>query len=160
MSSACRLPAQPDIILASRVLHNLGGVFLMHLALLPGLIVALAGGILGANEAHATGIAPGASAQVHSFYSIAAQATTTATGVTTSTSTTPLAGTATRAITATTTVTASTPVPLPTVGSGGGGLRLNPLDWTYLTSPPAPPIGPFAWAYMGIMIVLFGASAY
>src|SRR5437879_6521343 len=110
----------------------------MHLALLPGLVAALAGGILGANEAHTTGFAPGASAQIHALYPIAAQATTTATGVTTSTSTstsaTPLAGTPTSAITATTTVTASTPVPLPTVGSGGSGLRLNPLDWTYLTS--------------------------
>lgn len=129
----------------------------MRLALLPGLFIALAG-LTGAgwSVAHA----PTARAATLSspspagaFFSIAAQSATTAT-VTVS---------ATQAATSTTTAQ-STPVPLSTA-TPPGSLRLNPLDWNFLTSPASiepslGALGPFAWAFVVFMLALLGISGY
>ncbi|MFL5731864.1 MAG: hypothetical protein ACJ78Q_01585 [Chloroflexia bacterium] len=117
----------------------------MHLALLPGPASTLAGGVLSAGGAQTVHNVQGPDlfARAHSLFSIAAQTVTTATGT----------------ISSTATVTQTTPVPLPTVGSQAG-LRVNPLNWTYLTTPHSPLIGPFGWIYLAVMIGLFGLSAY
>src|SRR5262245_18730651 len=126
----------------------------MHLALLPGPTSALAGGVLSAGGVDAQSAqGPDLLARAHSLFSIAAQTVTTAT--TTTAATAVATGTAaTGTISATATVTQSTPVPLPTVGAQGG-LRVSPLDWTYLTTPHSPLIGPFGLIYLAVMIGLF-----
>ncbi len=145
----------------------------MRLALLPGLLLALALTTLaaGALPAHAAGAQR--TAGQATLFSIAAQATTTSTlttqtavtqtGAITATATSAVAVTATTGLTATgsLTSTATPPAALP-VGQGGGGgnLKVNPFDWAFLTSAPAPTLGPFSWAYMALMVFLFGISAY
>lgn len=128
----------------------------MRLALLPGLLITLAG-LTGASwsVAHAptTHAATLSSRSVGGFLSIAAQSATTAT-VTVS---------ATQATTSTTTAQ-NTPVPLSTA-TPPGTLRLNPLDWNFLTSPAsAEPslgaLGPFAWVFAVAMLLLLGVSGY
>ncbi len=142
----------------------------MHLALLPWLIVSLAGGALGGTPAH-IGNSFGSSlstanaiARAHISFSVAAQATTTATLPTL----TPTAPAGIGAITATATISSSiattvtnqaTPVPLPTA-VGQPNLQGNPLSWQYLTSVASPPVGPFAWAYLVFMLALAGVSGY
>jgi hypothetical protein len=73
----------------------------------------------------------------------------------------PVTSTATITSTATTSTTLaeSTPPPLPSA-STGPNLQINPLDWNFLTSKPDPPLGPFAYAYLAIMLSLFWVSAY
>jgi hypothetical protein len=102
------------------------------------------------------------------LYSIAAQATTTATVETgaTVTSTNVVTGSGTLTATATTTNTTNTTpgptaVPLPTVGPQGS-LQINPFDWNFLTSAPKDPykIGPFAIAFLVLMVALIAAGIY
>jgi hypothetical protein len=114
----------------------------MHLALLPWLLVAMAGGTLSGAPAHAPGIVPN-TASHFDLYSVAAQATTTATTT----------------ISATATIAQNTPVPLATA-TAGANLQINPFDWAFLTSVPNPPLGPFAWFYIVFMVALFAVSAY
>ncbi|HYP40209.1 MAG TPA: hypothetical protein VEX13_07590 [Chloroflexia bacterium] len=159
----------------------------MHLALVPALILALAGGVLGGTATHPAHNPSYTSAA--GLFSIAAQvevtptltisATPTSGVIATITATT--AATATDAITptaaitattattstveitatATTTVTLSTPVPLPTVGVQGS-LQINPFDWNFLTSVPPDKVrmGPFAWGYLALMVALLAASLF
>ena len=129
----------------------------MRLALLPGLLIALAG-LTGAgwSVAHA----PTARAATLSspspagaFFSVAAQSATTTTATVS----------ATQAATSTTTAQ-NTPVPLSTA-TPPGSLRLNPLDWNFLTSPASiepslGALGPFAWAFVVFMLALLGVSGY
>lgn len=138
----------------------------MHLVLLSGLLVALAGGVLGGNHVQAAGAATGAYLlpSNSALYSVAAQATLTAT--TGAADTSPTAA-ATSAVTATATLTTTggtqaTPIPQATVGPQGGNLRLNPFDWQFLTSPPPgnAPLGPFGWAFTALMVGLFAVGAY
>lgn len=159
----------------------------MHLALVPALILALAGSALGSANAHPTHNYSYASSTggAAGLFSIAAQADVTptlttattptsgitgtitatiaATGTSAITSTATITATATAAITgtATTTATLSTPVPLPTVGVQGN-LQINPFDWNFLTSapPPAVRMGPFAWGYLAFMVALLAASLF
>ena len=125
----------------------------MRAALLPGLLMALAGLILGnvSNAAaHQVSILPANNpvAALSGLYSVAAQNAATSTA-------------ALAATTPTSTAPQNTPVPLATVGAGGSGsLRLNPFDLDFLTSVPNPPLGPLGWAYMAIMLALFAVSAY
>lgn len=159
----------------------------MHLALVPALILALAGGVLGGTTTHPT-YNPSYTS-VAGLYSIVAQAevtptltisatptsaltatvtaTTAATGTSAITSTAAITATAattsTAAITATATTTAtlSTPVALPTVGAQGS-LQINPFDWNFLTSVPPDDVrmGPFAWGYLALMVALLAASLF
>ena len=122
----------------------------MQLALLPWLLLAMAGGANTGALAQSPQLAPNSVSPL-GIYSIAAQATTTAT--------TTISATATTEVTATATITQSTPVPLETA-TPGGNLQINPFDWDFLTSVPNPPLGPFGWAYIVIMVALFGVSAY
>src|SRR5215211_2066483 len=122
----------------------------MHLALLPWLVLAMAGGVPSGAATQSLGAAPNAKS-LYNLYSVAAQATTTAT--------TTISATATTAVTGTATTTQSTPVPLETA-TPGGNLQFNPFDLAFLTSVPNPPLGPFGWAYIVIMLALFGLSAY
>jgi hypothetical protein len=143
----------------------------MHLAILPGLWVALALGLWGGQAAPPEMVASlrSVSSTFLDFsgnYSIAAQATETAT-TTLATPTVALTSTAevtsTAAVTSTASITTTavqnTPAPLSTV-TPQGSLRLNPFDWTFLTSVASPPLGPFGWAYLAIMLGLFATSAY
>lgn len=146
----------------------------MHLTLLSGLLFALAVGAWG-------GINPSADPASAASFSVAAQATSTiagtvtatATGVSqplTTTNTTPTVAatvtatqtttdTAGTVVTPTATIVQNTPIPLPTAGAVSQ-LRLNPFDWTFLTSAPSPNMGPFAWASLALMIALLGVSGY
>ncbi len=140
----------------------------MHLALLPRLILALAwGASRGALVHQAPADAVSVNYGPQPLFSIMAQATTTSTVSTTATltvtSTIAAAGTitGTGAISATATISSaiSTPIPVPTVAAPSN-LQGNPLDANFLTSAPSPPMGPFSWAYLVIMALLFAASAY
>jgi len=122
----------------------------MHLALLAAPGEALAGGSITENNDALLGFT--------NLFSVAAQATVTATnGVT---------ETATETITATGTLTAgltpaSTPVPIETQAPpGAGNLKLNPIDWDFLTGVPNPPLGPFAYAFIVLMAALSVVGAY
>lgn len=150
----------------------------MHLGSLPGLLLALAWGLLGGTSAHqisATGVHAGLNNTA--VYSILKQAETP----TVTTDTTTISPTATLAVIATDTVSAtgtitpeatltptqipSTPIPLPTAAPVGaqGGLQLNPLDWRFLTSAPRDPaikMGPFAYVYLILMLGLIGGGIY
>jgi hypothetical protein len=142
----------------------------MHLGILPGLILALAGNFLGGAH-NASGAAYQANS--HDFatlYSILAQGTTTATipatttvqAAATLTSTSVITGSTPAAIiTATNTITPATAVPLPTVGPQAN-LQINPFDWNFLTGTPTDPnkIGPFAIAFLVLMVALIGVGVY
>jgi hypothetical protein len=39
-------------------------------------------------------------------------------------------------------------------------LKLNPIDWDFLTGVPNPPLGPFAYAFIVFMAALFALGAY
>ena len=135
----------------------------MHLLLVPGLLLAMAVS-LGVATAQ-----PGAEPlnglhRSGSHFSIAAQATTTATlttPVTTDlTATVASTVTGTSAITPTATISGSvqsTPAPLPQQG-GSIPLASNPLDPGFLFSPPPPPpapqLGPYGWGFLALMIAL------
>jgi hypothetical protein len=159
----------------------------MHLALVPALILALAGSVLDGTAIHPAHNPSYTS--VAGLFSIAAQAqvtptltiSATPTSALTATVTATIAATGTSAITptaaitataattstaaitatATTTATLATPVPLPTVGAQGS-LQINPFDWNFLTS--VPPVdarmGPFAWGYLALMVALLAASLF
>jgi hypothetical protein len=159
----------------------------MRLALLPGLLLAVALGLFaqGHTSVMAAGIT-GSNGGTHSLYSVLAQATTTSTVTltgTTGTNATPgITGTATitagttttvteGTVTATTEVTSTgaltptaTPARVPLSGEGGGGagnLQLNPFDWNFLTSPAQSGVpGPFGWVYLVLMLALLGLSGY
>ena len=129
----------------------------MHLVLLPGLLLAIAVAITGVPAQIATN-ALGDIRGTSTLFSIAAQATTTATLTTASTTTLP----GTSEITATSSVTGSvqsTPVPLPVQG-GSVPLQSNPLDPGHLFSAASPPIGPYAWAFLALMTALLVVSGY
>lgn len=135
----------------------------MQLALLPGLLLALAGMASGSTAAD---ISPAAGYHAHQpgLYSVAAQAATTATVTTSAAQTVTSTGSITSTGSVTSTVEASfTPAPLPPPPSSGGNLRLNPLDWAFLTSaPPAngPALGPFGWIYTLIMLIVLAGAGY
>lgn len=150
----------------------------MHLALLPRLILTLAWGASGGALTHQ---APADTVNINysprPLFAIMAQTTTTSTvpvivPATATLAITPtvaatiatagtITGTGTGAISATATVSSaiSTPIPVPTVAAPSN-LQGNPLDANFLTSAPSPPMGPFSWAYLVIMALLFAASAY
>lgn len=127
----------------------------MHLGFLSGLLLVLAAAL--PNPA-----APAAAP----LYSVLAQAETpTAAAVPTDTTPTALATaevTSTSAVTATATVTGTPFVPTPIEPAAPqGNLRLNPLDWGFLTSAPTEPkIGPFGWFYVVFMLALTVAGIY
>lgn len=142
----------------------------MRLALLPAFVLAMAALGWSGLHTHAAFAStfPGVSAGHAGLYSVAAQATTTATVSTAASPTTASTGTAaataaaTSAVTATT-VPANTPVPLPTAATSSGNLQLNPLNWNFLTSAAPDGLGafgPFAWIYLVLMLALLGAGAY
>jgi preprotein translocase subunit SecY len=122
----------------------------MHLALLPWLLLALAGGASNGVPAQSSGAAANTDF-LHGLYSVAAQTAETAT--------TTISATATTAVSGTATIAQSTPAPLATA-TAGGNLRINPFDWNFLTSVPDPALGPFGWVYIVVMLALFGVSAY
>src|SRR5215208_471242 len=133
----------------------------MHLVLVPELLLAMVIALAGV-PAHPTVGAPHAGGnESGSLFSIAAQATTTAT-LTTTDATATL--TTTSEVSATATISGnvqSTPVPLPVQG-GSVPLQSNPLDPAYLFSP-APreaPIGPYAWGFLALMTALLAVSGY
>lgn len=142
----------------------------MHFGSLPGLLLALAGTLLGGAPAH---YSTGATAYASSFntsalYSIMAQAATTGTATVQTAIITPtVAITATSAIngsasitaTATTTITRATPVPIATAAPQAS-LQINPFDWRFLTGVPSPAMGPFAWLFLLLMIALLAAGVY
>src|SRR5262245_40284607 len=102
----------------------------MQLALLPWLLLAMAGGTMPGAAAHTPDMALNTHL-LYGQYSVAAQATTT--------TTTTISATATTAVSATATITQSTLPPLPSATSGGS-LQLNPFDLAFLTSEPNPPL--------------------
>ncbi|HUP27596.1 MAG TPA: hypothetical protein VM409_04105 [Chloroflexia bacterium] len=139
----------------------------MHFALVPGLLVTMLAALLGsAQPPHGDRHALDGSA---ALFSVAAQATTTAT-LTVGTSQTPAAtgtvstsGTVTETtLSATATLTTSaqtTPIPLPTPAARGS-LQGNPLDPNFLFGVPNPPMGPFAWAFLAFMLAFLAAAGY
>lgn len=131
----------------------------MHLVLLPAFLIALLSGAFGGSTAHTLLNPRNDDPSIRSFYSVAAQTTVTATATTPLTST----GTITATATTTGTVAQNTPPPLPSGPvAGNTSLRINPLDWDFLNSAPAPQqvMGPFAWLFLVIMLALFGVSVY
>lgn len=152
----------------------------MRLAILPGLLLAVALGIFaqGHDSVQAAGTtSPGG--DTHTLYSVLAQttptttitteagATATVTAATGTTATTTIVGdatiTATAAVTSTDAITpTATPVIVPLSGGGGGGnLQLNPFDWNFLTRPaPGGWPGPLAWVYLLLMLGVLGVSGY
>lgn len=50
-------------------------------------------------------------------------------------------------------------VPNPTT-DGGGGLKLNPFDWDWITSRPDPAMGIFAWGFFILTLVAFIGALY
>jgi hypothetical protein len=142
----------------------------MHLGILSGLIVVLAGTFSGGAPAHTSGAAY--QTNIHStaaLYSILAQTAGTPTVATAAspTPTTHITGTVTAAsgtLTATSTVTATvppfTPAPLPTTVPQAG-LQINPFDLGFLTAwPTEPKLGPFAIAYLVLLLAVIGVSIY
>ncbi len=150
----------------------------MHLGILSGLLVALAGSFWGGASAHSTGAAY--QTNIHTtaaLYSILAQTATTPTVATNSTLTAPApstlqpattitatsavtgSGTLTATATTTNTIPPSTPIPLPTTAPQSN-LQINPFDLTFLTSTPPTTAGPFAIAFLVLMLVLIGVSIY
>jgi hypothetical protein len=77
------------------------------------------------------------------------------------TATTDPLATATTEVTATATLTTPVvqPTPVPIV-EPEPSLQLNPFDWGYLTSPPNPPMGPFSYAVLALMLATLGVGAY
>jgi hypothetical protein len=134
----------------------------MHLSLLPSLILALAG-IWGSTPTHQTNAFSVRNPSEPPLFSMLAQ--------TTPTTTVTISGTATISVTTTVTATGTissvagtpqaTPPPLPTAVAQVP-LQGNPLDIAFLTSAPPPNLkmGPFAWADLAIMAILFAVSAY
>jgi hypothetical protein len=152
----------------------------MHLGSLPGLLIALAWGVLGGTSAHSVD-APGAASGLNNgiLYSIATQAETptvttptiaispTATLEVIATGAVSPTGTVTGGVTLTTTPPAPTltAIPLPTQAPQQiqPSLQLNPFDWNFLTSEPRSPdikIGPFAWIFLVLMLGLIGGAVY
>lgn len=133
----------------------------MHLAILPGLILALATS-LSANAINQQIDGPAYNNQF-TFFSVAAQATTTATLTTGPTATGALTTTGsitgTATLTGTTPTVAVTPISVPTEAPQPT-LQGNPFDFQFLTSAPSPALGPFAWAYLVVMALLFAGSGY
>jgi hypothetical protein len=80
------------------------------------------------------------------------------------TATTESTVTATVEVTGTGAITpTATPARVPLAGEGGGtsNLQLNPFDLNFLMSPAqAGWPGPFAWAYLLLMLVVLGVSGY
>jgi hypothetical protein len=137
----------------------------MHLGSLPGLLLALAWGLLGGSSAQhiTTGVSAGLNSPI--VYSIAAQAETTPTVTLAVSATATLGATSTPEATATATIVPATPIPLPTAApvAGTTGLQFNPLDWNFLNSAPRDPavkMGPFAYVYLVLMIALIAGGIY
>ncbi|MEO6457721.1 MAG: hypothetical protein ABIO92_05550 [Chloroflexia bacterium] len=138
----------------------------MHLLLVPGLLLAMASALT-SGPAQPAIDSLGHLLGTGSLFSIAAQATTTATLTTGTTEVTSDATataastvTGTSGISATATITGSaqsTPVPLPV---GEIPMQGNPLDPAFLFSAPSPPIGPYAWACLALMTALLAVSGY
>ena len=140
----------------------------MHLGILSGLILALAGNFLGGTHTMTGAAYQANSRNISTLYSVLAQGTTTATvAVTTTvqaaptvTSTAVVTGTAAAIITATNTITPAAAIPLPTVGPQSN-LQVNPLDWNFLTGTPTDPkIGPFAIVFLILMVALIVVGVY
>jgi len=146
----------------------------MHLGILSGLIVALAGSFSGGGSAHTTGATY--QTNLHNtaaLYSILAQ---TATTPTVAAGITPTA-LATGSVQAATTITATgtttgttastsptsppyTPAPIATTVPQAN-LQINPFDWNFLTGyPTEPKLGPFAIAYLVLILAVIGVSIY
>ena len=77
------------------------------------------------------------------------------------TSTAPLTTTATVEVTATATLTTplAQPTPVP-IESPGASLQWNPFDWQFLTGRPDPPLGPFAYVALALMLGALGVGIY
>jgi hypothetical protein len=143
----------------------------MHSGLLPGLLLALAGGLLGTATTDTHGaVSLASSPNSANFYSIMAQTPATATVETVVTPTLEVTGTAavtaTESISATGTVTATATraaaAPLPTTQPpGSGSLRINPFDGDFLFSaPPNPQVGPLGWFALLVMLGLLAGGIY
>ncbi len=158
----------------------------MHLGSLPGILLALAWGLLGTAPGHNANIAGNTvGANSIALYSIVAQAETptvetgtttitptatleitgTAASTITPTGTISVTGTITSGGTLTPTVEAPTVIPLPTAVPQQiqPSLQINPFDWNFLTSAPTDPtpkLGPFAWIFLVLMLVLVGGGIY
>ena len=139
----------------------------MRLALLPGFILALVAAVWSNNSSNS--INPALLHTSTGLYSVAAQATitaTTAVSTPTPAATSVATAAASSAVTSTQSVTStvapvSTPVPLPTVGPQAGGIDFTRIvDWNYLTTVPFPPLGPLGWLFLALMVILFGVGAY
>jgi hypothetical protein len=131
----------------------------MHFATIFGLALAVTGALAG-NTYQAHTYSAGVGLQAYStgsaaLYSVASQATTS----TVTTQLTPTVA-ATSAVRATATITQATPVPIPTQVASGGNLRINPFDASFLFSAPRPAMGPLAWAFLVLMLLLLAASIY
>lgn len=149
----------------------------MYLGSLPGLLFAVAWGLLGSTPAHATNQYAYATQYTANaaLYSVVAQNATTPTVALTGTLTeTPtVAVTGTETISATGTISSgavlsptaipATPVPIPTAvpQSTAPNLQMNPFDWAFLTSSPTdPPIGIFAIIFTLVMLALIVGGVY
>ncbi len=150
----------------------------MHLGSLPGLLLALAWGLLGGSSAQhvtTTGVSAGLNSPIVYFIVAQAETPTVTTGTTTISPTATLAVTATETLSATGTITPeatltptlvpATPIPLPTAAPAAGtsGLQLNPLDWNFLNSAPRDPavkMGPFAYVFLVLMLALIAGGIY
>ncbi len=87
--------------------------------------------------------------------SVATGTIATATSVTTSTLATPTLA----PLTAITPVEAATATPI-AAATGGGGLKLNPFDWNWITDFPNPALGIFGYLFVLICIIVFVAALY
>src|SRR5215204_5692269 len=109
----CIHALRPRILI--RHFNFLGGLHRMHLGSLPGLLLALAWGLLGGSSAQhiaTTGVSAGLNSPI--VYSIVAQAETTPTVTLSVSATATLGATSTPEATPTATILPATPIPLPT----------------------------------------------
>jgi len=124
----------------------------MFLAAIAGTFLTLFGAAL-ANPAQTEAPTAYLSGSTISYF---AQPVTPTTGVTITAVTSP-----TVEVTATATLTTpiSQPTPVPII-SPEPSLQWNPLDWGFLTSAPNPPMGPFAYGMLALMLATLGAGGY
>ncbi|PZR97139.1 MAG: hypothetical protein DLM69_10100 [Candidatus Chloroheliales bacterium] len=115
------------------------------------------GGALTLGSQASAAFKPLAQATTNTVTSTVATATSAVTSATTST----VAATSTGSILNQITSLPATPIAPPaTTGTGGGFGFHNPLDWGWLTTYPNPSMGPLAWLFFLICLVVFVVSLY